>query len=70
MRKSKHARPRAARGQAMVEYSAITALLVGVGGLTMMAVPMGTGGPLFKQFWDALNLFYDSIYYVLQCSVP
>lgn len=67
MRRNKKSAP---RGQAMVEYSAITALLVGVGGLTMMAVPMGTGGPLFKQFWDALNAFYDSIYYVLQCSVP
>lgn len=60
---------RARRGQAMVEYSVVTFILA-VGGLGILAFPVGTQGPLFKIFWDGLNGFYDSIYFVLQSSVP
>lgn len=66
---------RARRGQAMVEYSVVTFIL-SLGALGLLAVPIPTGvngrgtAPLFRLFWEGLNSFYDSIYYVLQCSVP
>ena len=58
------------RGQAMVEYSVVTFILA-VGALGVLSIPIGNRRvPLLRVFWDQLNLFYDSIYYVLQCSVP
>jgi len=64
----------ARRGQAMVEYSVVTFVL-SLGALGLLAVPIPTGvnggtAPLFRLFWEGLNGFYDSVYYVLQCSVP
>lgn len=60
------------RGQAMVEYSIIIFVLT-LGALGLGAVPISVPGgtePFFKIFWEGLNGFYDSVYYVLQCSVP
>ena len=65
----------ARRGQAMVEYSVVTFVL-SLGALGLLAVPIPTGvngtgtAPLFRLFWEGLNGFYDSVYFVLQCSVP
>ena len=58
-----------ARGQAMVEYSAITFILA-CGLLAGSTVPVGTNGPLLAMFWSAINQFYDSVYFVLECSIP
>jgi len=64
---------RLVRGQAMVEYSVVTFILA-VGALGLGAVPIGVKGkgtePLFRILWEGVNGFYDSVYYVLQCSVP
>jgi hypothetical protein len=57
------------RGQAMAEYSAIT-FMIGCGLLGLSAVPVGTNGPLLALFWTAINQFYDSVYFVLECSIP
>jgi hypothetical protein len=65
----------ARRGQAMVEYSVVTFIL-SLGALGLLSVPIPTGvngrgtAPLFRLFWEGLNGFYDSVYYVLQCSIP
>jgi hypothetical protein len=66
---------RLARGQAMVEYSVVTFVLsLGALGLLAVPIPDGVNGrgtaPLFRLFWEGLNGFYDSVYFVLQCSVP
>ena len=49
-------------------------LTLGALGLLSVPIPAGVDGrgtaPLFRLFWEGLNGFYDSIYYVLQCSVP
>ena len=66
---AKNANRRKIRGQAMVEYSAIT-FIIAVGTMGALNVPIGVNGSLLKIFWDGLNGFYDSVYYVLQCSVP
>ena len=60
---------RRARGQAMIEYSVVT-YVIACAGLGVMSVPIGVHGSLFKLFWDSLNEFYGSVYYVLQCSIP
>ncbi len=63
----------ARRGQAMVEYSVVTFIL-SLGALGLLSVPIGVKGggtaPLFRLFWEGLNGFYDSVYYVMQSSVP
>ena len=63
----------ARRGQATVEYSSVTFILC-LGALGLGSIPIGVNGkgtePMFRLFWEGLNGFYDSIYYVLQCSVP
>ena len=50
------------RGQAMVEYSFVTHILMLGGAATLWVFT----GYLFK----ALDLYYQSIYFVLQSSVP
>ena len=61
------------RGQATVEYSVVSFILV-LGALGLASVPIGVDGkgtaPLFRLFWEGLNGHYDSIYYILQSSVP
>lgn len=49
------------RGQAMLEYSLVTHLILGGGTLMFMVV--------FVRFMNSLNMFFDSIYYVLQSSM-
>ena len=50
------------RGQAMVEYSTVTfALLIGTGVALL---------PVLNVFYQALNTFYDSIYFILSSAVP
>lgn len=58
------------RGQAMVEYSTVTFLICGMALVATSTVPIGVQGPLLKILWDGLNEFYNSVYYVLQCSIP
>ena len=53
----------------MLEYSAVT-LVLAVSALGVASVPVESNGPLLKVLWDGINAFYDSVYYVLQCSVP
>ena len=50
------------RGQATFEYSFVSHILMMVGG---GAIWFFTG-----YLFNALNTFYDSIYFVLQSSVP
>lgn len=49
------------RGQAMLEYSLVTHLILGGGTLMFMVV--------FVRFMNSINQFFDSIYYVLQSSM-
>ncbi len=57
---SRRRRLRAPRGQAMVEYSMISHLLMIGGGTTMLF--------LSKELFNKLSLYFDGIYYVLQSS--
>ncbi len=46
----------------MVEYSTVTfALLIGTGVALL---------PVLNVFYQALNTFYDSIYFILSSAVP
>lgn len=58
------------RGQAMVEYSTVTFLICCMGLVATSTIPIGVQGPLLKILWNSLNQFYDSVYFVLQCSIP
>ncbi len=49
------------RGQAMLEYSLVTHLILGGGSLMFMAV--------FVRLIGSLNQFFNSIYFVLQSSL-
>lgn len=58
------------RGQAMIEYSVVSYIIL-VAGFALVAFPMpGMKGPLLQMFWEGLNGHYESVYYVLQSSVP
>ena len=57
------------RGQAMVEYSSITfMLLIGIAG-TGVAVPMFNGQSLVHALYSALQIYVNSIFYSLSLSV-
>lgn len=57
------------RGQAMVEYSTITfMILIGVAG-TGMAVPLFNGQSLVHALYSALQVYVNSIFYSLSLSV-
>ena len=49
------------RGQAMLEYSLVTHLILGGGSLLFMVV--------FVRLMSSINQFFDSIYFVLQSSM-
>ena len=48
-------------GQAMVEYATVTMALFG--GIVM-------GWPFLVQLMHAMNVYYQSIYYVIQSPLP
>jgi hypothetical protein len=50
-----------ARGQAMVEYAAVSAALLG---FTML------GWPFLVQLLNGLHRYFNSIYYIIQSPVP
>jgi Flp pilus assembly pilin Flp len=50
-----------ARGQAMIEYSLVSHLMLGIGATTMLF--------FYVRLMDAINTFFDSIYFVLQSSL-
>lgn len=50
-----------ARGQAMVEYSVVTAALLG---FTVL------GWPFLVQLLNGLNRYFQSIYYIIQSPIP
>ncbi|MCY1016692.1 hypothetical protein [Pyxidicoccus sp. MSG2] len=50
-----------ARGQAMVEYSAITAALLG---FTVL------GWPFLVQLINGLQRYFQGIYYIIQSPIP
>ncbi|QSQ20076.1 hypothetical protein JY651_33025 [Pyxidicoccus parkwayensis] len=52
---------RHARGQAMVEYSVVTAALLG---FTVL------GWPFLVQLINGLHRYFQSIYYVIQSPIP
>jgi hypothetical protein len=49
------------RGQGMVEYAVVAAALLG---FTVM------GWPFLVKLINALNTYFDSIYYVIQSPLP
>lgn len=57
-KRSKRAAP---RGQAMIEYSLVSHLILGLGASTMLF--------FYVRLMTAINLFFNSIYYVLQSSL-
>jgi hypothetical protein len=50
-----------ARGQAMIEYSVITAALFG---FTVL------GWPFLVQLLNGLHRYFQSIYYIIQSPIP
>jgi hypothetical protein len=53
--------PQASRGQSMVEYVTVSAAFFG---FTVL------GWPFLLQLVDALNRYFQSIYYVIQSPIP
>jgi hypothetical protein len=53
-------RPAGPRGQAMVEYSVIAHFILLGGGMALVPIIFGPEG-----LFEALNRFYDSVYFVL-----
>ncbi len=54
-------RKKLARGQSTVEYATVSAVLLGVGTV---------GWPFLVQLLNALNTYFESIYYVIQSPLP
>lgn len=53
---------RAQRGQAMIEYSAITYFLVLAGGVSILVI--------IPQLMNALNIYLGGIYFMLNLALP
>lgn len=50
------------RGQAMMEYTMVSHVLL-IGG-------MGMAWPFMSALMNAMDLYYQSIYFIVSCSVP
>jgi hypothetical protein len=72
-KKTRSARRRSQRGQAMVEYSMINWVLV-VALIISASVRLDWGGPqkenIFDMFLKAYQVYYDSYYFVLNLPFP
>ena len=60
-------RLRTGRGQATAEYAAVTAALFGC---LILAVSPAGGWPFLVKLFNALDTYFQSIYYVIQSPLP